>query len=98
MVIRPTLSDGLKPVAPMNAITASTFGSTADDVGDLPLAVRHRVERDVLRRLDEAEELPRVLARQEALGHAGEEHAGRDDDDEERDHRRARPREHPAQA
>ena len=61
------------------------------DVRDLALQFDHRVERDVLRTLDEAEELAGVLARQEALRRALEQHAGGDADDEEHDHaRRAR--------
>ena len=66
---RPLLSVGFVPSAPMNDATVATSGSCADDVGDRLLALDHGGERDVGRRLGDAEEQARVLLREEALRH-----------------------------
>ncbi len=72
-------------------------GVLAHDVGDLALQLDHALEGHVLRSLGEDEQLARILARQEALGRAREQDAGRHADREERHERGALVREHAAQ-
>ena len=69
----------------------------AHDLRDLALQRDHRVEGNVLRSFDEAQELAGVLRGQEALRRAREQGHRRDADAEEHDHHRAAVAERPAQ-
>src|SRR5262249_39195614 len=74
--------DGVPPAAPAAAgepEDALHVRIARDRLDHLRQLVRHRLERDVLRRLDAAGDPPGVLLREEALRHQDEElHAERD--------------------
>ena len=65
---RPLLTVGLVPSAPMNDATRRHVGIGAHDVGERALQLHHARERDVGRRLGDADDEPGVLLREEALG------------------------------
>jgi hypothetical protein len=59
----------------------------ADDFRHLPLQLGHRVERDVLLGFGEDEQLPDVVAGQEAFRHIDEQRTGRHEKKREAHHR-----------
>ena len=67
--MRPLLSVVLMPSTPMNEDRLCTAGSCENHLRQLLLALRHRGERDRLRRFGDAEDHAGVLHREEALRH-----------------------------
>ena len=67
--MRPLLSVVLVPSMPMKEDRLSTAGSFRIDVGQRLLPLRHRGERNVLRRFGNAQDHAGILHREKALGH-----------------------------
>ena len=84
--MRPLLSVVFVPSMPMNDEMLATAGSCRDDAAERALTLGHRVERDVLRRLGDAQDDARVLDREQPLRHRDVEHErqrqGADRDDQ----------------
>ena len=72
---------------PTLLLMPATFGSLADDVGDLLLVAHHLVEADALDRFDADLEAPLILGRQEALRDEPEQVDGAEDQRDRRRHR-----------
>ena len=63
------IEPGCAAPPPVKPTTFSTAGSRAHDRDEVGELLAHRLERDALVGLDEADEAPGVLLREEALGH-----------------------------